>query len=162
MKRRRHRRKYTTYKSGGFKLKAASAVLAICISVAAGYVTATQLIGPALGIESKPVFFDFMDEKKQEKNDNKDSVKDKENQVVQDEINVQVESGFALQYGSFSSREGAQECADQLKKDGIEAQIIEKDNSFKVIGQIFDTKDEARNHKENVSESEDVFITEIP
>ena len=162
MKRRRRRRRPSAYKTGGFNLKLTSVIIAMCLSVGAGYVTATQLIGPALGLESKQVFSDFIDVKDSEKKNNSDPVKDKEKQIVQDQIDVQQESGFALQYGSFSNLQGAQECAEDLKKDGIDTRIIEKDGAYKVIGELFDTKEEVRKQKELAPVTGEVFITEIP
>ena len=160
MNRRRRRRRHNAYRGSDLKAKAVSVMLVICLSVAAGYVTATQLVGPALGLETQQTFFDFINEK-EEKTEQKDD-KDSETTVVEDQVDVETDSGFALQYGSFSSKEGAQECLDDLTASGIEAEIIEKDGMYKVIGQLFDTKAEAETFKEQNPQDEEVFITEIP
>lgn len=159
---RKTRRRRTYHRKSDMKIKVFSAVMAVFFSVGAGYVTATYIIGPALGLDAQPMFSDFLkkesveEEKKNNKNEN-ENVK-----IVQDELPVNTESGYALQYGSFSSKEGAQTCVDKLSGMGITAEIIEKDNCYKVIGEVFETKSEAEKSKQQVPVTEDVFITEIP
>ena len=160
MKRRVKRRK-TAYRKNDCKTKAVSFVLIICFSVAAGYLTATYLIGPALGLETEAVFFDFLknDAEQKESRDKKD---EKEKEVVQDQLTVKSENGYALQYGSFSSMAGAEECVNDLAESDISAEIVKKDNSYKVIGEVFATREEAEESKKKLSENKEVFITEIP
>lgn len=67
---------------------------------------------------------------------------------------------FCIQYGSFSTHEGAEVLQQQLKETGIQADIIEKDGTFKVISQLFATKEEAIREKDkNKGLYEDAFIT---
>ncbi len=161
MKRRRRRRR-NVYKNTNIKGRAFSAVMVICFSVIAGYMTATYIIGPALGLETQPAFFDFINNDDNKESENTDGSDSGEKQVVQDTLETDTENGYALQYGSFSSMDGAQKCADDLKSMGIEAEIIEKDGSYKVIGQLFETKEAARTYMEQETWTEDVFITEFP
>lgn len=159
MKRKVHRRK-TSHRKNSMKIKAVYAALAICISVGAGYITATYIIGPALGLDAKPMFSEFLNEKK----DNVENNEEKEDnvKVVQDKLDVKSEQGYALQYGSFSEKKGAEKFAAELTSKGLNAEIINKDDGYKVIGEIFDTYEEAEKSKLQSSLKEDVFITEIP
>lgn len=161
MNRRKRRRRYNAYRGQNIKGRALSVVLVICLSVAAGYMTATQVLGPALGLETQQTFLDFVNDKT-DKTENKEEKNSETTTVVEDQVEVDTDSGYALQYGSFSTEEGAQECLEDLTASGIEAEIIEKDGMYKVIGQLFNTKEEARTFKEENSQNEDVFITEIP
>lgn len=164
MNRRRHRsrKRYGARHGSSARKHALTVIIVIFLSVAAGYLTATQILGPALGLESQQTFFDFINNQKDGKSDEKDKEEKQKNEitVVEDKVDVEKE-GFALQYGSFSTRNGAEECADDLKASGIDTEIIEADGMYKVIGNIFDTKSEAETYKEENPWEEGVFITEI-
>ena len=162
--RRRVKRKRTVRRNNDYKVKAVSFVLIICFSVAAGYLTATYLIGPALGLEAESVSFDFLKKETEKDKVNKNGTEDEQDdtELVQDRLTVETEHGYALQYGSFSSKKGAKACVNELAGAGIDAEIIEKDGSYKVIGEVFDTRKEAEESKKKVSADKDVFITEIP
>ena len=159
MKRRGYRRRHV-HRSNALKTRAISFVMIICFSVASGYLTATYLIGPFLGLETEAISFDFMKNETEDQG-NKDREDDKDTEIVQDKITVNQKSGYALQYGSFSSMAGAEECAEELEGAGIPAEIIEKDGSYKVIGEVFNTKAETEKSKAR-SMAEEVFITQIP
>lgn len=163
MKKRVHRKRRTSHRKGTVMGRTGTFLMVICFSVLAGYMTATYLIGPALGLESRSVFFDQIKSNDNIKKQEEKSKETTENRtVLEDQVEHRNADGFALQYGSFSVRKGAQQCADELRADGIETEIIEKDGSFKVIGRIFETKEEARKHKEQTGTGDEVFITEIP
>ena len=70
------------------------------------------------------------------------------------------EEGYALQFGVFTSKEAADKLADDLESKGIETEIIEDDEKFKVISPVVKTKDEAIDKLNGISdkEVEDVFI----
>ena len=163
MNKRVRRKRHSAYRrKANMTSKILSVVIVIGISVLAGYMTANYVLGPMLGLESEPAFSDFVKEKKDAEKEKKTELPESETKVVEDQIPVQSEKGFALQYGSFSSKNGAQQCADELKSKGIETSIIEKDGNYKVIGKVFDTKEEARMHKNTSAAEGDIFVTEIP
>lgn len=153
------------------KGKFTTLIIIICLSVAAGYLTATYLIGPALGLDTAPLFFD-----NESTEGNKTSEKNKKNEdsqdVVMDEADKEdkepdeteglAESGYVLQYGSFSSKEAAENCIIDLKRSGIEAEILEKDGAYKVVSPLFDTEEDARSKMEKQKDVVDVFLTHIP
>ena len=158
---RRVKRGRNVHKKTDYKNKAVAFILIICISVAAGYLTATYLIGPVLGLETETVSFDFLKKETRDGKKRKES-KDIDKKVIQDQLKVEEKKGYALQYGSYSNKSGANECVNELKKSGIKADIIEKDGSYKVIGEVFATREEADASKEKSAVEEDVFITGIP
>lgn len=164
MRKRVHRRRRINRKSRGKNgNRAGIFVMAVFCSVMAGYITANYIIGPAVGLESQTVFSDFINNRQQTVEKEVDKTENNnETDVIQDQVQKQNESGYALQYGSFSSNAAAQQCVNDLASKGIKTEIIEKDSSFKVIGEVFDTKEEAESHKETYSSGEDIFITEIP
>ena len=154
----RKRRRRKPYKNTNIKYRALSVFMVICVSVAAGYMTAAYILGPALGLEIQPSFFETIKKSGSEKEEDKET----EKTIIEDKAAAEEESGFAMQYGSFSAKEGAEELAAELKASGIQAEIVEKDGMYKVISQLFDTKEEARTYMEKSSQDTDVFITEIP
>jgi len=160
MKRKAHRRK-KAHRKNDKKISIAAIIIIILFSITAGYITATYVFAPILGLDAGALSFELIKKDNDKVNDNQ---KDKENKikVVQDEINKDNDCGYALQYGSFSSETGAKECMNALAVKGIEARIIQKDGAFKVIGKVFDTKDDARAYRDSVGDIDDVFITEIP
>lgn len=160
-KRRKHSRRYNGV-SNTAKNSITSIVIVICISVAAGYMTATYLISPMLGLDTSPLVFNSKSDAENDENKTDDSA------VLEDEIDKEpdeteglAESGFVLQYGSFSSEEAARNRVEDLKLSGIEAEIIEKDGAYKVISPLFDTEAEARTKLEKQKNIVDVFITRI-
>ena len=70
------------------------------------------------------------------------------------------ESDYALQFGVFSTKEAAEKLAGELVAKGIEADVIEDEEMFKVISPLIETKDEALSQLDGIKdkEVEDVFI----
>ncbi len=74
--------------------------------------------------------------------------------IVEDQLNVTktdatanavttTQSGYCIQFGSFSTKNSAETLVTQLKGSGINAEIIEKDGAFKVVSQLFEQKEQA-------------------
>lgn len=157
------------------KGKLSTVVIIICLSVAAGYLTATYIIGPMLGLDTAPLVFNENGEKNNsgensdkstessEKTGSKTDTANKSGDDKEpDETEGLAESGYVLQYGSFSSEEAAKNCINDLKRSGIQAEILEKDGAFKVVSPLFDTEQDARAKMEKQKNVVDVFITQIP
>ena len=91
---------------------------------------------------------------------------DKVQVTEQKEVPVQNDkNGFCIQFGSFSTRESAEELVSKLLDSGIKTEIIEENGTFRVTGIPFDTKEEAASEKtklvmQNAEMYEDIFITE--
>lgn len=141
-------------------------VLVLALSVIAGYFTATYLLGPAMGLKTQTNLMDLTNEK--EKNVETKTVQETTQEdkatVVEDQVGKKKEqkTGYALQYGSFSTKIAAEASAAELERTGIETEIIEKDGAYKVIGKLFDTEAEARTQLEEQKGLVDVFITQLP
>ncbi|MDD2217125.1 MAG: SPOR domain-containing protein [Eubacteriales bacterium] len=74
-----------------------------------------------------------------------------------------VKSGYCIQFGSFATKTAADELISELSASGIKASAVEKDGSFKVIGEIFGNKEEARTAAASIDKTiyTDIFITDI-
>lgn len=81
--------------------------------------------------------------------------------VLEDQAEVKQAAGYALQFGSYSTKAAAKKSLKQLKSSGIEAKIVEKDGAYKIIGKLFDTKEEAKAHLNGLDESAGAFVTTI-
>lgn len=81
--------------------------------------------------------------------------------VIEDQADVKQVAGYALQFGSYSSKAAAEKCINQLKESGINARVLKKDGAYKVIGQLFATKDEAKTELGKMDESVGAFVATI-
>ncbi|MCI8631218.1 MAG: SPOR domain-containing protein [Firmicutes bacterium] len=75
-----------------------------------------------------------------------------------------LQSGYVIQFGSFSSEGAADQLVNELKNSGIDASIAQKDGLYKVVGQIFADKESALNNKVNIdaltgAKYSDAFVT---
>ncbi len=73
-------------------------------------------------------------------------------------------SGYCIQYGCFSSESAAMKLIEELEASGLTARMVKQDDKYKVVGQIFSTREEAADAQKAVieygaPEYRDVFIT---
>lgn len=81
--------------------------------------------------------------------------------VIEDQADVKQVAGYALQFGSYSSKPAAEKSIEQLKASGISAKIMKKDGAYKVIGQLFSTKEEAKAELSKMDEAVGAFVATI-
>lgn len=143
--------------------KITTVLIVIAVSIFAGYFTATYVIGPLMGLETKSTLLNFtQNEEKKEETKPTESTTENEENIVENRDEGESLQGYALQYGSFSTKVAAEASAAELERSGIETEIIEKDGAYKVIGTLFDTKAEAKAELEKQEGVIDVFITQFP
>ena len=156
------------------------------VAVICGYMTARFVIAPLLGYDTEVLKLDFPsrlldvfhnddsddsdgsekedgdktgEDSQKTDRDDAEPAKDGEADTKQD-----AQGGYALQYGVFSTKAGAEELSDKLKQEGIDAKIQETDGKYKVLSPAKDTKEEALELLKN-TESDHVkgmFITKLP
>lgn len=69
---------------------------------------------------------------------------------------------FAVQFGSFSTKQSAETAVSELAGKNITAVILQKGDSFKVIGSSFATKEQAAVEANRLRElAGDVYVTAI-
>ena len=155
------------------------------MAVFLGYLTAKFVIGPVLGYnaDESPIKIAGNESDKSvesEETKSKDNSKSEEaaagsteNAEEKTKAEVEEESqeegsskatvpeeGYALQFGVFSTKEAADAMVSSLQAKGIETEIIEADNMYKVISPVIKTKNEALTKLDEVKNQdiEDVFI----
>lgn len=154
---------------GGSEIIGFNTVLLILIAaVIAGYLTTRFVLYPLLGFEFpsletiwdkyRPAVSEDKDGSK-DKNENTKANTNKQKTIVEDKTDSQ-DSGYVIQFGSFSTEEAAMERVSELKDEGIKTSVIEKDNDYKVVGEIFNTKDKAKTAMADI-DYDGVFVTEL-
>ncbi|NLY71879.1 MAG: SPOR domain-containing protein [Clostridiales bacterium] len=70
---------------------------------------------------------------------------------------------YCIQYGSFSSKEGAEQIAQNLKASNIDTMVFITDGSYKVLGTPYIKEEVAREALANMKTiaGEDIFITTV-
>lgn len=151
------------------KMKFIVILVIMIIAVTLGYLTARFVIGPLLGYnaDESPIELTGKESSSKEeakaggdKGEAETTEKDDEKSKEEAATNSAPKDGYALQFGVFSSREAADKLVADLKAKGIDAEIIESDNTFKVISPVLNTKNEAIDELNQIKdkEVEDVFI----
>ena len=137
------------------------------LAVLLGYLTARFVVGPLIGYdadESPVKIAGQVDGEEGQENKGEETEKESpsdSSEEADQEVSAAPSDGYALQFGAFSTKEAAEKLVKTLKEQGIETEIIKADNVFKVISPVVDTKEEALQELEKISESEevsDVFV----
>ncbi len=124
------------------------------VAIVLGYLTARFVIAPIIGYDTDVLNLNILDK---DNNSNEDKDKDKDtDQSLSD-------TGYALQFGVFSSKSRAEELVDDLKDKGIDADILKRDDKYKVISEILKTKEKAIDSLKEIQnyKLDDVFVTVI-
>ncbi len=170
------------------KMKFTAVLVIMLVAVALGYLTARCVIGPLLGYDAdeSPIQIagkqseagseDDLSKHKDESSrddssknvgkeqagasENTGSSGDNSKDAEDSELDAVPSSGYALQFGVFSTKEAAQKMVDELTQKGVETKIIKDGESFKVISPIINTKEEAIGKIDEIKDKEvaDVFI----
>lgn len=137
------------------RVKFAAFIVIMVLAVFLGYLTARFVIGPLLGYdadESPITLTGGAKSGEQEETETGSTAETEEAEAPK--------GGYALQFGVFSTKEAAEKLAGELVAKGIEADVIEDEEMFKVISPLIETKDEALSQLDGIKdkEVEDVFI----
>ena len=154
MNRHQARRKIRKRKSTSLnsRMKFGTFLGIIVLAVFLGFLTARFVVGPLIGYDAGESPARAASDEKEKST----GVKDKDEK----EVSADLENGYALQFGAFSTEDAAQDLADNLKRSGITAEIIQDDDIYKVIGPILSTKEKALEALASLPENsvQDVFI----
>ena len=152
MKRRRRynrRRRYiATSRNRKNSVNFAPVIVMLCLSVGCGYMAAKYVVQPVVN---------YVPQVTETAEKVKSSTK-----VIEEEVEVksaETVTGYALQYGCYSGEAAAEAAMKNMNIDGT--QIIEQNNMFKIIGEIYKTKNKAKSALEQLSDGTDAFVTEI-
>lgn len=154
MRRRRVRKRKRAGENSRVKFAAFIAIMVLAVFL--GYLTARFVIGPLLGYDAdeSPITLTGGAESDEQEETETGNTAGAEAEAEAPE------GGYALQFGVFSTKEAAEKLAGELVAKGIEADVIEDEEMFKVISPLIETKDEALSQLDGIrdKEVEDVFI----
>lgn len=137
------------------RVKFAAFIVIMVLAVFLGYLTARFVIGPLLGYDADESPITLTGGAKSGEQEETEAGSTAETEEAE-----APEGGYALQFGVFSTKEAAEKLAGELVAKGIEADVIEDEEMFKVISPLIETKDEALSQLDGIKdkEVEDVFI----
>lgn len=137
------------------RVKFAAFIVIMVLAVFLGYLTARFVIGPLLGYDADESPITLTGDAKSGEQEETEAGSTAETEEAE-----APEGGYALQFGVFSTKEAAEKLAGELVAKGIEADVIEDEEMFKVISPLIETKDEALSQLDGIKdkEVEDVFI----
>lgn len=177
-RRRRIKRRPAVYRGRKIQVNFVPVIVIICLSVCAGYLTAKYVVYPILG--SEPAGLNIFQEKesneqKSEETEAETAESAAENKsteasaettvasagVIEDQIELTQTPEYAIQFGSYSTKDAAEKSAAQLKQSGIKVEVVEKDGAYKVISKLFDTKEKAKAALNEMDASLGAFVTTI-
>lgn len=183
-RRRRIKRRSAVYRGRKIQVNFVPVIVIIGLAICAGYLTAKYVVYPILGYE--PASLSIFQEKGSEtavEESSKTSEKAAETEggtetesaessektvqtavsagVLEEQAELKKTSGYAIQFGSYSTKAAAENSVAQLKQSGVAAEIVEKDGAYKVISRLFNTKEKAKTELNGMDASLGAFVTEI-
>ena len=147
MHRKRRSRGYRKPHRGGVKPNFAPVIVILCLSVGCGYATARYVVDPVVN---------YVPQLKAEKEQSQ------ETDIVEDDVKTESTgeiSGYALQFGCYSSKDAAESVASSLGDEDL--QVLEQNGMYKIVGRIYDTKDKAKEALNALENKEKAFVTTI-
>jgi hypothetical protein len=156
VKRRKKRRYHSRNRNSGMKFL--GFVGTIISAVICGYLTARFVVAPLLGYETEVLKLDIPSKLMST------AEKVTERKGTEDEGFSQTDveqKTYVLQFGAFSTKSGAEELVAALKKKDIRTEVKESAGSYKVLSDIFETKEQALKELEALKNKQniDVFLT---
>ena len=163
---RRRRRNHRNTFGRREKLNFKPVIILLCLSVGCGYAAAKYVVDPVVNYVPQ-----LMAERQQELSDNdgdknvtQTEADDNEKDVdtVEDQVDVESKGdvkGYAVQFGCYSGKGAAEAVMPTIGVDGL--QVIEQNDMYKIVGEIYDTKEKAEKARAQLPESVKSFITTV-
>ena len=160
----RYNRRRPSARGGNERIGFNAVLLILIAAVIAGYLTTRFVLYPMLGFEFpslETIWDKYRPSVSEDKNSTEDSKSEtKEQKTIVEDKKDTSEEGYVIQFGSFSTKAAAKERVAELKDEGIKTSVIEKDDYYKVVGEIFTTKDKAKTAMADI-DYDGVFVTEL-
>lgn len=153
-RRRPVRRGYHQQRNRGNKVKLnfTPVIVILCLSIGCGYAAAKYVVDPVVN------YVPQMTAEKEQVNNQEE----KKTDVLEDEAEVKEKgniSGYALQFGCYSSKAAAEAAMPAVGISGL--QVIEQSNMYKIIGEVYKTKDEAKAALGELPDTVKSFVTTV-
>ena len=151
----RRRQRYRKHqKRNKANLNFTPVIVMLCLSIGCGYAAAKYVVDPVVNYVPQ-----LTSEKKQA-----DEISNTETPSAVDEkvSNKEEEgkiAGYALQFGCYSGQAAAESIIPSIGVDGL--QVIKQDDMYKIVGEVYKTKDEAKNALADLPPITKAFVTPI-
>lgn len=152
--RRRYRSRNRSQSRSRSNVSFTPVIVMLCLSVGCGYAAAKYVVEPVVN---------YVPQLTAEKSDEIDltDIGDIDKTIV-DEADVEETgdiSGYALQFGCYSGKTSAELAMPSIGVENLE--IIEQDDLYKIVGEVYKTKNEAKKALEDLPETVNAFVTPI-
>lgn len=166
MRQKRRSRNYRHPSGRKAKLNFAPVIVILCLSVGCGYATAKYVVDPVVNYVPQ-----LTAEKNQKESDAAKETETKQQEsgdtggssaVVEDDVTVKETgeiAGYALQFGCYSSKSAAETVMPTLGMSNL--QIIEQNDMYKIVGETYKTKAEAKKALQELPETANAFVATI-
>lgn len=152
--RRRHRSRNRYQSRNRKNVSFTPVIVMLCVSIACGYAAAKYVVEPVVN---------YVPQLTAEKGEEVDLLSgDNADKTIVDEAEVEDTEdvkGYALQFGCYSGKTSAELAMPSIGADNLE--IIEQDDLYKIIGEVYKTKKEAKKALEDLPETANAFVTPI-
>lgn len=131
--------------------------LILCVSIGCGYAAAKYVVEPVVNYVPRAVEMSAQNKSSEAEKNTEEPAK-----VVEDTVDVKDTksvSGYAVQFGCFSSRDAAEAVKNNIDVQGL--QIIENNDMYKIIGEIYSEKEKAKQALKEVPDGIDAFVTAV-
>lgn len=135
------------------KLTFTPVIVMLCISVGCGYAAAKYVVEPVVN---------YVPQLTAEKEEIDLTNIDGTDKTIVDEAEVQDEGnikGYALQFGCYSGKASAEMAMPSIGVDDLT--VIEQDDLYKIVGEIYKTKEEAKKALNELPNTVNAFVTPI-
>ncbi len=152
-RRRQRRRKYQ--KRNKANVNFTPVIVLLCLSVGCGYVAAKYVVDPVVN---------YVPQLTAEKTLTKDvdpvaEKKAEETEDVSDSTEKEKITGYALQFGCYSGQSAAESAIPSIGVSGL--QVLEQNDMYKIVGEVYKTKEEAKTALGNLPPTAKAFVTPI-
>lgn len=166
------RRNYAPVRRRNVKPNYMPVVLILCISIGCGYATAKYVVDPvvnyipeATGKSNSEITIQTEKEtaiSQQVKTEADKNATEPTDKLIENSVEVKETgdvAGYALQFGCYSGKAAAEAAEKNLGISGTT--VLEQDNMYKIVGEIYDDKEKAKDALENLSDDSEAFVTTI-
>lgn len=156
--RRKVRKRRAQAENSRMKLTAITGIMLLAVFL--GFLTARFVIGPIIGYNADESEIRLAEEQNEPEAAENDSMDINDNDGQEQSVSTVPTEGYALQFGVFSTEGAAEELSKQLASKGIDTEIVEVGDVFKVISPVTEDREAAISALEDAKSKEvtDVFI----
>lgn len=161
MRNKRHPRGLRGSQKRKVKPNYAPVIVILCLSIGCGYATAKYVVEPVVNYAPQ-VAEKFSQQENESKETINENIQSSEEKVIEDRVeteNSEKIRGYALQFGCYSDNASASSALSSIGIEGLT--VIEQDSMYKIVGEIYAKKDEARAALEKLPEDTNAFVTTL-